>query len=73
MKSGVFSCALSTLLEGNHDKSYFFNLNCGPVHEQNTHEQLLSPPERRGLLTPAANWSVLSRTNRNKEILVTIA
>ena len=24
--------------------------NCGPVHEQNTHEQLLSPPDIRGLL-----------------------
>ena len=47
MKSGVFPRALYPSLEGaNFQKPYSYP-NCGPVHEQNTHEQLLSPPEIR--------------------------
>ena len=47
MKSGVFPCALYPSPEGaNYQKLYSYP-NCGPVHEQNTHEQLLSPPEIR--------------------------
>ena len=71
MKSGVIPCILTTLLEGSHGESQFLHTNCGPVHGQNTHEQLLSPPERRGLLLQLANRSASSRTNWYKEILVT--
>ena len=35
----------------------------GPVHEQNTHEQLLSPPEIRRPVAPVADWRVFCRTN----------
>ena len=53
MKSGiVFYYAEEALEEGSLLISCVPYPNCGPVHEQNTHEQLLSPPEIRRPVAP---------------------
>ena len=64
MKSGiVFYYAQEALEEGSLLISWVPIPNCGPVHEQNTHEQLLLPPEIRRPVAPVANWRVFCRTN----------
>ena len=50
MKFGVLPCALSALLEGSQSKCSFFTQIVAQCTNRNTHEQLLSPPERRNLL-----------------------
>ena len=43
----------AVLIEGDHSWKLYSYPYCGPVHEQKTNEQLLSPPEIRVL---QLNW-----------------